>query len=212
MKQGKGVCKHGPYVAAAFGLQETANEFLCSCICTTMWAKPPAQALVQTSQTGEAVKLRGLQSNSQAAKCCVVWGMLCFALCLWISISFPERLLCCLLKGWIGAGRCSAWDADRTVRTPLYPVENEHEHMQLLGGMCWSFCLIPTKEAQKCYLFFHLCFLWCAFHICWFTESLAEGRFNCTLGFVFLNDNYLSIMDTAVAWIPCISFLVEIKR
>lgn len=28
MKQGKGICKHDPYVAADFGLRETENYFL----------------------------------------------------------------------------------------------------------------------------------------------------------------------------------------
>lgn len=35
MKQGKGIWKHGPYVAAIFGFHETENEFLYVCICTS---------------------------------------------------------------------------------------------------------------------------------------------------------------------------------
>lgn len=39
MKQGKGIWKHGPYVAAAFGFREAVNEFLYICNCTSTAAQ-----------------------------------------------------------------------------------------------------------------------------------------------------------------------------
>lgn len=67
MKQGKGICKHGPYVGAAFGLHETANEFLYFYIGAMIWARPRAQAQVQTSLmcSSETQKTQVSQPNSE---------------------------------------------------------------------------------------------------------------------------------------------------
>jgi len=57
MKQAKEIWKQGLYVAAAFGLHETANEFLYFCTCIMFWARPQAQAQVQISQTHAVFEL-----------------------------------------------------------------------------------------------------------------------------------------------------------
>lgn len=66
MKQGKGIWKHGPYVAAAFGFREAVNEFLYICNCTSTAAQGHELRLkfkLQNKHSFETQEIQVLQSS-----------------------------------------------------------------------------------------------------------------------------------------------------
>lgn len=133
MKQGKGICKHGTCVAAALGVQDTPNEFL-FCICTMIWARPPAQAGVPTSQTHEVVKLRGLKSYSQGAKCCVIWGSFRCILFFACGCPYPPQKGC----------HAACWKARQDLKDA---------QLGLLIGQCGPLCMLWRINMNTCSCF-----------------------------------------------------------